>query len=98
MLIRIVRMTFQKEKVSEFLKLFTQSKHLIRNFAGCNRLELHIDCEKENIFSTYSVWEDEESLNNYRNSDLFKDVWGQTKLLFDKHPVAISNRLIEDVQ
>lgn len=91
-------MTFQKEKVGDFLNLFSQSKTRIRNFPGCKRLELHIDHNKENIFSTYSVWEDETTLDNYRNSDLFKDIWGQTKLLFDKHPVASSNRLIEEVE
>ena len=98
MLIRIVRMTFQKEKVGDFLKLFSQSKTRIRNFPGCKKLELHMDFAKENIFSTYSVWEDEATLNDYRNSELFKDVWGQTKLLFDKHPVAISNKLVEEVE
>ena len=97
MLIRTVRMTFQKEKVSDFLKLFTQSKNKIRNFPGCQCLELHIDWEKDNIFSTYSVWEDEGALDNYRNSDLFKTIWSETKLLFDKHPVAISSRLVEKV-
>ena len=97
MLIRIVRMNFQKEKVSEFLKLFSQSKNMIRNFPGCRCLELHIDQEKENIFSTYSIWDSEEALDNYRKSDLFKGIWSETKLLFDKHPVAISSRLVEKV-
>ena len=91
-------MTFQKEKVSEFLVLFNESKKQIRNFPGCSNLELHVDESRENIYSTYSIWEDELALDNYRQSELFKDIWGRTKLLFDKHPVAISNKLIEKVR
>ena len=39
-MIRIVKMTFDPEKVNEFLEVFNSSKHLIRAMEGCNRLEL----------------------------------------------------------
>jgi heme-degrading monooxygenase HmoA len=31
---------------------------------------------------TYSIWENTDALENYRKSDLFKEVWSQTKMLF----------------
>ena len=31
-------------------------------------------------------------LNNYRNSELFKDVWSKTKILFNKKPEAWSTK------
>jgi heme-degrading monooxygenase HmoA len=82
MIIRIVKMTFMPEKVNEFLEVFNSSKHLIRNFEGCSHLELLNDITSNHIFFTYSYWENEETLNRYRNSDLFASVWSRTKILF----------------
>ncbi len=82
MIIRIVKMTFEPEKVNGFLKIFGASKHLIRNMDGCLHLELLNDINSANIFFTYSHWVSENDLNNYRNSELFKSVWGKTKILF----------------
>ncbi|MTI38222.1 putative quinol monooxygenase [Fulvivirga lutimaris] len=92
MLIRIVRMTFQEDKVEDFLKVFEESKEKIRHFPGCSHLELLKDYNHDNIFSTYSYWEDDEALNNYRFSELFKGVWSKTKPLFKEKPVAFSSK------
>ncbi len=81
-MIRIVKMTFDPEKVNEFLEVFNSSKHLIRAMEGCNRLELLNDINSPNIFFTYSYWNSENDLNNYRNSELFAKVWSKTKILF----------------
>lgn len=92
MLIRIVRMTFKEENVEEFLKIFNDSKGKIRNFKGCTHLELLKDFQQENIYVTYSIWEDEKYLNEYRNSELFKKIWGNTKKLFLEKTIAFSLR------
>ena len=81
-MIRIVKMTFQEDKVAEFLSNFEAVKHHIRNFDGVERLELLNDKNNPNIFFTYSFWKSEEHLNHYRNSDLFKDVWVEIKPMF----------------
>ncbi len=85
-MIRIVKLTFQEDKVAEFRAIFEGSKDKIRNFPGCNRLELLHDINDSNVFMTYSYWNSEKDLNNYRNSDLFKGVWAKTKLLFNDKP------------
>ncbi len=90
MLIRIVKMTFEPDKAKAFLKVFEDSKHLIRQMDGCHHLELLQDYNLPNSFSTYSYWTNEESLNNYRNSNLFKEVWAKTKILFSAKPIAFS--------
>ena len=38
-----------------------------------------------------------DDLNNYRNSELFKDVWSKTKILFNKKPEAWSTKKINEV-
>ncbi len=97
MIVRIVKMEFRKEEVDTFLQLFDERKEKIRHFPGCNYLELlQGDGPKDNIFMTYSYWDSEEDLNNYRYSGLFKDTWDKTKVLFSKQAEAITmNKYIE---
>lgn len=92
MLIRIVRMTFKKDEVDNFISLFESTKEKIRHFPGCQHLTLLRDYNEANIFSTFSIWESEEALNNYRNSALFGEVWKATKAKFSDKPIAFSNK------
>ncbi len=91
-LIRVVRMTFLPENTATFLQLFERSKDKIRNFPGCEHLELWQDESNPNVWMTYSYWQDEKALNNYRNSALFASVWKATKALFAAKPYAFSSR------
>lgn len=97
MIIRIVKMNFNPSEIENFTHIFNDSKHLIRSFKGCNHLSLFQDKNFLNIFFTYSYWESEDDLNNYRNSVLFKNVWSQTKLLFQSKAEAWSLNLIDQV-
>lgn len=90
MIIRIVKMTFERSEIENFRLLFEENNEKIRHFEGCRFLELYQDIKNKNIFFTYSHWENEEALNDYRHSELFKNVWGQTKILFKEKPEAWS--------
>ena len=90
MFIRIVKLRFHEEHISTFLDNFEEVKHLIRNFEGNRFLELYQDKNDNRIFFTYSYWDNEEALENYRNSELFKGVWTFTKKLFNDKPEAWS--------
>ena len=95
MLIRIVRMTFKPEEIDSFLAVFEASKDKIRNFEGCQYLELMQDANQSNVLITFSKWDNEAHLNSYRFSELFKSTWAKTKPLFEAPPVAFSmNSLI----
>ncbi|MGV6827920.1 MAG: putative quinol monooxygenase [Flavobacteriales bacterium] len=82
MFTRIVKMEFKEHKVADFKDNFEKIKHKIRNFDGCLFLELYQDKNIPTIFFTYSKWETEQSLENYRKSNLFKEVWATTKPMF----------------
>lgn len=97
MLIRIVKLSFEPSKIKEFLSNFEANKKHIRAFEGCERLELYRDQQNTNVFFTYSYWQSESDLENYRNSDLFKGVWAKTKVLFDQKPQAWSVDRIESM-
>ncbi|PZD78099.1 putative quinol monooxygenase [Mesonia sp. K7] len=90
MLIRIVKMSFDETKIDAFLTMFEEKKQYIRGFEGCQFLELYQDKNNKNIFFTYSYWKDENALENYRTSNLFKEVWAKTKAMFNDKPQAWS--------
>lgn len=90
MFTRIVKMVFEPQNILSFLNNFEEVKEKIRGFEGCEFLELYQDKNQENIFFTYSKWRGEENLENYRNSDLFKEVWSVTKPLFKEKAKAWS--------
>lgn len=90
MFVRIVKMSFYKENIPAFLANFELMKTKIRNAKGNRFLELYQDKHNPCIFFTYSYWETEDDLENYRRSELFYDVWTFTKQLFNDKPEAWS--------
>ncbi|RRO24085.1 putative quinol monooxygenase [Flavobacteriaceae bacterium 14752] len=90
MIKRIVKMEFETKYIEEFQRLFDNNKTKIRNFEGCQHLELWQDINDNSTFMTYSYWRSENDLNTYRQSDLFKTVWSKTKTMFAKKPQAWS--------
>ena len=90
MLVRIVKMSFHQEHIETFLSNFNKKKEEIRKSAGCNLLELYRDKNDSSIFFTYSYWDSEEDLNEYRKSELFNEIWSKTKVLFNSKPYAWS--------
>lgn len=83
-------MTFELDHVSDFLSVFHSKKEHIRAFSGCSHLELLKDVEQEHIYFTYSYWYSQNDLDNYRHSELFKETWAATKVLFSAKPEAWS--------
>ena len=92
MITRIVRMEFRPEHVDDYLAQFDTVKYLIRSFPGVQHLELHRDAGQSNVFYTYSKWDGEEDLEDYRQSELFKGAWSQVKVWFLGKPQAFSLR------
>jgi quinol monooxygenase YgiN len=90
MIVRIVKLSFHPENIPAFLENFDQIKSQIRNSAGNRFLELYQDKQNPSIFFTYSHWETEQDLENYRKSAFFDEVWSFTKKLFNDKPEAWS--------
>ncbi|MFN5317587.1 MAG: putative quinol monooxygenase [Bacteroidia bacterium] len=93
MLIRTVEMHFAFENLPLFFKLFEGSRDKIQNFPGCISLELLQASEDPGMLTTLSRWTNNEALQAYRNSELFKQTWAATKVLFDAPPKATSHFL-----
>lgn len=90
MITRIVKMTFREENVNDFREFTGTIKDRIRRFSGCEHLAFFQDIHKKNIFFTYSHWRSEKDLDNYRNSDFFRETWTQARTWFADKPEAWS--------
>ena len=87
-------MSFKPEKIEDFKSIFKTNWQHIKGFEGCSHVELLQDENNPSIFFTYSLWQSENHLNAYRDSELFGRVWGATKILFNDKPQAWSVREI----
>jgi len=99
MIRRIVKLSIKDDEISAFKKLFQDNQHIIMSFDGCNHAELWQDKNQPNTFFTYSLWDSENDLDNYRHSEIFKGIWTETKKKFNDKPKAWSlNKLDFDAE
>jgi len=88
MITRIVKLTFQEEKITDFIAFFDTIKTQVSGFENCHGMRLHQEKGRSNVVFTYSLWEDESSLNHYRDSALFQGVWSTIKPWFSERAEA----------
>ena len=94
MIHRIVKMNFKSEFSDEFNEYIPSIVNKIASFEGCSKVEILRDLKNENIFFTCSYWNNESDLENYRCSELFKDVWAKTKQMFAEKAQAWSTIIV----
>lgn len=97
MLNRIVKMTFESDKIELFLAYLPQYQAAIRQSPGCRYLQILRDTQNPCIVFTYSHWENAESLDQYRNSPLFQTVWAQVRQWFAEKPQAWSLQTVAEL-
>lgn len=89
-MIRIVKLHFREDKIDDFLTFFETIKNKVNTFEGCRGMKLLRDKKSTNIMFTYSNWENEQALENYRKSDTFGGVWPVIKPWFKEKAEAWS--------
>lgn len=94
MITRIVKLTIDPIKQEDFIQLFKENKQHIEARKGCVSVELLQNQKYANIFFTYSHWELENDLNEYRKSELFEKIWKETKAKFCSAPQAWTTKAI----
>jgi quinol monooxygenase YgiN len=90
MIVRLVKMEFEEDQIESFRSVFNSAQPKIEKMVGCFGLSLHQDINQPTVFFTISKWNDEESLDNYRQSDLFINTWRKVKPMFSKKAEAWS--------
>jgi len=95
---RIVLMAFPPEKESEFIEIFNRVKKDVRQQQGCQGLELlKSETTEEKLIWTISLWRNEEDLETYRRSDLFKETWPKVKTLFSSKAQAGTLTTLQEI-
>ena len=90
MIDRIVKMNIKEDFCSEFERIFKNSKSHILNQKGCIIVKLLKNPHHTSEYFTYSLWETEDDLNNYRKTEFFKNIWSQIKPHFNAKAEAWS--------
>lgn len=88
MIHRIVKLTFEKEKIDSFLIEFEKVKEKVVHFPGCLEMNLLQSTSDMPVFFTFSVWESEDDLESYRISPTFTELWSTIKPWFAAKPEA----------
>ena len=82
MVIRLVELSIQKDKLSIAKNILADVAPKVRNSPGCRHLRILMDLHNPSRITTYSHWNSEADLNAYRTSDVFKNFWTEIKPLF----------------
>ena len=96
MIVRLVCMKVQPEKLAEFKRIYVSACDRIRSFNGCLFLQLLGDTEGESTVYTISHWRSQEDLEAYRHSEFFRDIWKRLKPLFRDKAWAHSTMVLID--
>jgi len=98
MIKRIVIMEVQPGREIPFFEAFERVKSEIRAQPGCLGLEVLQGRRHDHVtLSTISLWVDENALEHYRSSELFKNTWSTVKPLFAHKAQAWTLTPIESV-
>lgn len=93
MILRLVKMHFRPEETAEFLNYFETIKETIQSMPGILNVKLYQDTNNKNVVFTHSTWLNEESIENYKATKEFAEIWPKTKALFASKPIAWSLKL-----
>ncbi|NQV73783.1 antibiotic biosynthesis monooxygenase [bacterium] len=97
MIVRLVHLTIRADQVDAFLKLFERSKHKIKASPGCLHLELIGETDQPHKLSTLSRWDSVSALDEYRNSDFFRETWALSKTMFADRALAQSYQVVSEI-
>jgi hypothetical protein len=86
-------MVFKPELADNFASYVRTIVDNIAKMPGCHKVYVLRDVNKPNVFFTYSFWDSENYLENYRHSELFRDVWSETKKMFSERAEAWSTEV-----
>lgn len=94
--VRLVHLVLRAEYVEDFLGLLDRVAPQIRSMPGCLGMELWRDSDQPDRFTTMSRWADQEALEQYRSSTLFRTTWTKVKPWFAERARALSYDAMEE--
>lgn len=96
MIVRLVALKIQLDKVEEFKQFFGTIYDGIRAAQGCLSLRVVADLEGLGEFFTVSEWESAAALEAYKNTAFFRETWPRVKTFLRDKPWAQSFQVLLD--
>lgn len=87
---RIVMLYFEPGFARTFEEIFEKHRKRLLDLDGCDEVKVYRGADNSDDFITVSRWRDDESLQAYRKSELFREVWSKVKPRFRKRAEAFS--------
>ncbi len=91
MITRIVELQIQAHQIDVAKQLLKEVAPKVRSMPGCSRLEIMFGIHKKARVTTYSYWDSEKDLNDYRDSEVFQKFWKSIKPMFSEKARAWSS-------
>ena len=92
MIKRFVKLSVDPAKLAEFKANFAIAKPQILSVSGCRHLELLQVTDEPNLFFTFSIWDSEHHLEEYKNTTIYFRAWETVKPLLNAEPLAWSTK------
>lgn len=83
-------MTIDADRQDDFESVFSGARSKIASFNGCQELRMLKAIDSTGVYTTVSTWTNQDALEQYRQSDLFKKTWSTVKPMFTARAVAYS--------
>lgn len=91
MIKRIVRLTVKDTAASEAFQEIYRSRNPFKNgVKGCRDVKVMKDVNDENVYYTVSIWDHNDDLEAYRESEYFAETWPMVKAQLSKRAEAFS--------
>ena len=91
MIKRVVRLTVKDAAAKEAFQEIYRSRNPYKNgVKGCQDVKVMKDVNEDNVYYTVSLWDRNEDLEAYRQSDYFAETWPMVKAQLSKRAEAFS--------
>ncbi len=81
-------MTLKEAHVDSFKKRIPIISIEVRRVSGCMHNDIFRDKNKDNVFYSYTIWNSEEDIEKYLNSQYYKEIWNDLWDYFKIEPQA----------
>ncbi|OFX61669.1 MAG: hypothetical protein A2046_04560 [Bacteroidetes bacterium GWA2_30_7] len=88
MIVRIVKMQVNESNKVLFKQTLKDYQPLLKKQKGCMQIDMLNDKKIKDIYYSYTIWDNEENLKKYKNSDFYKELSSKVLPLCEKEPQA----------
>ena len=91
MIKRVVRLTLKDDaSINAFQEIYRSRNPFTKGVKGCREVKVLKDVDHDDVYYTFSIWDSNEDLEAYRQSNYFAETWPMVKAQLAKRAEAFS--------